>query len=288
MPAGFIPSFDWQPPSEGTDRFLLMDGAQCKSTGDLLKRIPGAAGAVRLFDGVLADGTADASVQLLRLPVDTGLTELLRRAAPDVKSPGAISFIDSSLRQDELSRRLMRRLDAKFPNGKEFLVRFFDGRVLPLLVNVLTSAQRHAFEAVGHRWWFVGPDLSWQSLTLTAPDPDPHSSPLQFSDAQRRQLIDDTYPYTLIDHFAFSDQELLDRVPPRDRYRFFRKCFRLSGQYGIRDGKRIVMVCTWALLLNEDFHLDPAWHLRLEDFAAGRRTARDIGDEVWPVVESWE
>ena len=288
MSVEFLPAHDWQPPRDGTTRFLLLDGAQSVSVEGILKLFPNGPSAVQLFDGLLTDGTGDASVKLLRLPAETTLTLSLRRSAPSIKSPGAISFIDSSLPQDKLLRRLQRRLDAKFPSGKEFLARFFDGRVLPLLVDVLDPGQRSAFLAVGQRWWFVGPELSWQSIELTAPDLDPHNSPLWFSDVQRRQLTDSTYPYTLIDHFAFSDHELLDRIPPNDRYRFFRHCFQVAGQYGIRDGKRIAMVCTWALLLGEKFHLDPAWRTRLEDFATGRRTARDIGNEVWPIEESWE
>ncbi|WP_411834699.1 DUF4123 domain-containing protein [Pseudoxanthomonas mexicana] len=286
--AAFIPLHDWKSPSNGEQRFLLLDGAQCKSVEDILKRIPDAGTAIHLFDGVLADGSADASVYLLRLSENMDLAAFLRCAAPALLSWGGVGLIDSSLPPGELSQRLMRRLGAKFANGKEFLQRFFDGRVFPMFIDVLTPEQREAFLAVGSRWWFVGPDLSWQSLELTDPASDPYSGPQQFSDAQRRRIVDDTYPYTLMDHFSFTDKELLDRIPPRDRYRFFRHCMRIAEQFGIRDGKRIVMICTWALLLGDKFHQDPAWVARLEDFAAGRRTAREIGNEAWPVEETWE
>ena len=102
-------------------------------------------------------------------------------------------------------------------------------------------------------------------------------------------LMDDAYPYTLIDHFALTDPELLERVPPADRYRFFRDCTRMAAEYGIRDAKKLVMVCTWALLLGEGFHQEPDWQQRLQDLGAGRRTTRQITDEVWPVEEeTWD
>lgn len=283
-----FPSNEWRPPQAGSERYLLLDGAQCKSPADVLARFSAGAGATRLFDGVLSDGTADATVQLLRLSAGTDLQVALNRSISSVKSLGALTFIDSQLTQSELAQRLMRRLDAKFPNGKDFLVRFYDGRVLPWLLNVLTLQQRQEYLALGDTWWFVSHNLVWLSADLSAPDKDPFQPPLRLDDAQRRQLVDDTYPYTLIDHFVFTDRELIERIPADDTYRFIRQCTRLADQYGIRDGKRIVMVCTWALLAGEDFHLDPAWQQRLKDFAAGRRTARDIGNEVWPVVESWE
>lgn len=47
------------------------------------------------------------------------------------------------------------------------------------------------------------------------------------------------------------------------------------------------MVCTWALLVGDDLADDPAWQQRLQDFADGRRTAKQIGDAVWPMEETW-
>lgn len=288
MSAVSIPANDWSPLPEDMHRFLLLDGAQCRGPGDVLRHIPGADCAIRLFDGKLADGSADTSVQLVKLPERVDPAAVMELATNALKSTGAVTFIDTPLEPGELSQRLLRRLDARFPNGKEFLVRFFDGRVLPLLSAVLTPAQRAGFLAVGRDWWYIDADQVWQSASLTAPMIDPYSPPLQLDDAQRRALFSDTYPYYLIDHFTLTDKELLDRVPARDQYRFLRQCMRNGEGYGIHEGKKIAMVCTWALLLGENFHLDPVWQARLSDFATGRRTARDIGNEVWPVEESWE
>ena len=278
----------WQPPADGTRRFLLLDGAQCKAPSDVLARITGGASAIDLFDGVLADGSGDATVKLARLEPETDLQSVFRQVTASIKSLGAFTFIDSALAPNELAQRLMRRLDAKLPNGKSFLARFYDGRVLPLLLNVMTPAQRGDFLALGATWWYIAHNHVWSSFELGSPEHDPFQPPLRLDDAQRRSLLDDTYPYTLIDHFAFTDHELLDRVPANDQYRFIRHCTRVANEFGIRDGKRVVMVCAWALLLDEDYYLDPMWQQRLKDLSSGKRTARDIGNEVWPVEETWD
>ncbi|WP_222705352.1 DUF4123 domain-containing protein [Xanthomonas massiliensis] len=281
-----FPDRTWDAPAEGASRYLLLDGAQCHAPAQVLDRLP--ASAIRLFDGVLADGSADASVYLAVLPAELGMRRVLARIAAEADSLGAATFLDSPLPSSELAQRLMRRLDARFPNGKQFLARFYDGRVLPLLAAVLRDPQRQPFLSLGLAWHYVAADHTWQTLPLTALAHDPFVPPLELDSEQRRRLIDDSYPYTLIDHFRLTDRELLDRLPGPDQYRFFRACVALADRYGMRDGGRILMVCTWALLSGEDFHEQPEWRKRLEDFAAGRRSARQIGDEAYPMVEDWE
>ena len=283
-----FPATEWRRPARGAYRYLLLDGAQTASPGQLLPRLP-QAGHVRLFDGLLADGSADTSVYLVRLADDTEMVALLRRLSGAAKYTGCATFIDTPLPLGDLAERLRRRLDARLPNGKDFLARFYDGRVLPLLSNVLDDSQRDAFFALGHAWWYVAPHLVWETIALAEAEADPYAPPLELDDMQRRRLMDDAYPYTLIDHFALTDPELLGRVPPADRYRFFRDCTRMAAEYGIRDAKKLVMVCTWALLLGEGFHQEPDWQQRLQDLGAGRRTTRQITDEVWPVEEeTWD
>lgn len=288
MPSVQFPNNEWRVPEAGNKRFVLLDGAQCNAPCALMDRLVLGNKIIDLFDGTLADGSGDASVKLAQVSLEVDIQLALQRAAASIKSFGAVTFIDSTLTQGELTQRLMRRLDARLPNGKEFLARFYDGRVLPWLLNVMTQEQKYDFFALGSVWRYVAHNHVWLSIGLNAQEQDPYSPPLRLDDVQRRQLLDDTYPYTLIDHFELTDEELLNRIPVNDQYRFIRKYTRLAAEYGMRDGKRVVMVCAWALLLGEDYHLDAAWQQRLSDLATGKRTARDIGNEVWPIVETWD
>lgn len=284
-----FPVTEWRDPSREAYRYLLLDGAQVVSPGQLLKGLPLAGGHVRLFDGLLADGSADTSVYLARLVDGVEMRSLLRRLSHGAKYTGCVTLIDTPLSQRELSQRLGRRLDARLPNGKDFLARFYDGRVLPLLSSVLEDTQRADFFALGHAWWYVTPHVTWEAIALVEAEIDPYTPPLELDDTQRRRLMDDAYPYALIDHFALTDPELLERVPPADRYRFFHDCMRMAAGHGIRDASKLVMVCTWALLLGEGFDREAGWQRRLQDLGAGRRTTRQITDEVWPrEEETWD
>ncbi|MCF7751399.1 DUF4123 domain-containing protein [Bacillus subtilis subsp. subtilis] len=284
IPTAF-PETQWMPLAQGQHRYLLLDGAQCDAPKAVLQFLPHAGS--RLFDGLLADGSADTSVYLARLPDDLPAQALLLRLAGHANALGAATLIESPLAQDGLLQRLSRRLDARYPNGKEFLARFYDGRVLPWWVQALDPAQRDAFLALGERWHFVTHDHRWDSLALTCPALDPHALPWTLETEQRRVLIDSSYPYTLIEHYQLTDPELLDRLPSANWYRFLRGAVDLAARHGIEDSRRVVMVCTWALLVGDDLAHDPAWQVRLQAFAEGRRTARQIGDEVWPMEETW-
>lgn len=284
---------DWQfpplvlPPLDAdAQRFVLLDGAQCEQPLQLLRALPWTP--LRLFDGLLADGTDDASVFLARLPAGIDIDRFLQRAAAQARSPGLLSVIETTLGAEALLQRLQRRLDASFPNGKEFLARFFDARVLPWWVQVLDETQCRAFLSLGERWWYLRHDLRWAQLELQDSVQDPHDAPWVLEAAQRRALIDASYPYTLIDHFQLTDPELLARLPRERWYTVLRRAVATAATAGIEDSRRVVMVATWTLLAGADLGEDPAWRQRLQDFASGRRSAADIGDEVWPLEESWD
>jgi Domain of unknown function (DUF4123) len=281
-----FPSLALPPLEADAQRFVLLDGAQCDQPLQLLRALPWAP--LRLFDGLLADGTDDASVFLARLPVDIDIDRFLQRAAAQARSPGLLSVIETTLGAGALLQRLQRRLDARFPNGKEFLARFFDARVLPWWVQVLDETQCRDFLSLGERWWYLRHDLRWAQLELQDAVHDPHDPPWVLEANQRRALIDASYPYTLIDHFQLSDPELLARLPRERWYTVLRRAVATAAAAGIEDSRRVVMVATWTLLAGVDLGEDPAWRQRLQDFASGRRSAADIGDEVWPLEESWD
>jgi len=191
LPTTF-PRTQWPPLATGQHRYLLLDGAQCDAPQAVLQFLPHAAS--RLFDGLLADGSADTSVYLSRLPPELPAEAVLLRLDGHAKALGAATVIESALTQDVLLQRLSRRLDARYPNGKEFLARFYDGRVLPWWVQALDREQREVLLAVGERWHYVTHDHRWDTLVLTCPDIDPHLLPWTLEAEQRRVLIDSALP----------------------------------------------------------------------------------------------
>lgn len=280
-----FPPNDWALLDDGVERYVLLDGAQCDCAREIFQglQIPVRA----LFDGRLADGLDDASVLLAMLPRTIDVDRFLRRIEAAARSPGVLSLIESPLQIDALLQRLQRRLDASYPNGKQFISRYFDARVLPWWVQALDEQQRDDFLAIGHRWTYLQHDLCWEHLGLHCPVQEPHDPPWVLEAEQRHALIDASYPYTLIDHFQLTDLDLLQRVPREHWYAYIRKVVAMASAFGIEEGKHVVMVVTWSLLTGLDLAEAPGWPKRLADYASGQRSAADIGNEVWPRQESW-
>ncbi|MCO5411100.1 DUF4123 domain-containing protein [Ralstonia mojiangensis] len=70
----------------------------------------------------------------------------LEREAPSV------TWLISGMDLHGLAQLLQLQLDARLPDGRIALVRFWDPRVLAELVNVLTAPQRETFFAHIHEW----------------------------------------------------------------------------------------------------------------------------------------
>lgn len=279
-----FPRNDWPELEEGIKRYLLVDGAQCNHIRLLLERLELPARA--LFDGQLSDGSEDASVYLVKLPADADANRYLRHVESSARSPGALTLIESSLQSSELLQRLQRRLDSVYPNGKSFLSRFYDARVLPWWIQAINAEQRQTFLAVGKRWWYLRHDLRWDSQELHCPEVDPHDPPWVLGAEQRHALIESSYPYVLMDHLQLTDPGLLRRVPRAHWYQHIREVVALASSLGIEDSRRVLMVVTWSLLAGEGFMTDSLWQQRLIDYASGKRDAKMIIVEAWPVKEN--
>lgn len=277
-------SNDWFDLEQNDKRYLLIDGAQCNDMRLLLERLrlP-----VRmLFDGKLSDGSEDASVYLAKLPADANANRYLQFVDSSARSPGALTLIESSLSTSDLLQRLQRRLDAVYPNGKPFLSRFYDARVLPWWIQAMNAEQRQAFLAVGTRWWYLSHELRWVRQELHCPEMDPHDPPWVLGTDQRHALIESSYPYVLMDHFQLTDPGLLQRIPRARWYAHIREVVAMASALGMEDSQRVLMVVTWSLLAGEGFMTDGLWQVRLVDYASGKRDANVIIAEAWPAKES--
>ncbi len=187
------------------------------------------------------------------------LERTISALAAATSSHGALSVLVGSAFLAPMAEAIRRRMDVSLPDGLACMNRFFDGRVAPHFVDVLTAEQRRRFCSFASQWWVVGHDLRWQALAAQELTPDPFEPPLQLDERQQNQLVDACYPYAVIDHFERTDSELLQRLAPARRYAVFDAALREAARYGIGDGADGVFFCTLVLTRGEHFHRSAAW-----------------------------
>lgn len=265
------PPFD--PVSNGELRYVLIDAAQVDRFSDRLRGLSGVARHAPVFARPLAPDRADATPHLLQLEGDGAYRSLLQGDFADaVAFPGALSCLVSPLSADELAARLRQRVDAQLPDRFDCINRFFDARIAPHLHECLSKEQRAEFFSVGTQWWVVSHTHVWQSLACSFAPTDPFVPPLQLDAAQQASMIDACYPYSVIEHFRETDEELLDQVPPSERYGLFRQALRVAASYGIDGGASAILFCTLVLTRGPSFYQEPAWRAALERVKSGAIT----------------
>lgn len=272
-------------PKTGESRYLLLDGAQCAGIPSSMLPTMWVERATPLFDGLLPDGCRDVAPYLARLRNASDAPKVHAALSRHLTHPGAVTWLDTSLAHDELQARLLRRLHTSLSNGKRMLLRIYDGRVLPHFFNVLDPEQQSRFFSIASRWWYFSPQLEWRWIEGNVTASDPLREDLAMTREQRGQLQDACYPYSLLDHFVDTAPELLDNIPPNERYEFFRDSVAAAERMGLSAASDFVLFCTLALLEGKNFHASEAWRERMGEIASGQKSLRSVFEEHYRQVE---
>ncbi len=252
--------------------YLLIDAAQIDRFGVKLAANRLVLAHEPLFGHPIAPDKADATPHLLAVAGPEAAQAVQHAWADSMFSHGALAWLVSPLLRGDLAQRLRSRLDARLPERFDCVNRFFDGRVTPHLHACLSPAQREAFFCVGTQWWVVDHTHRWLSLPCAFSEHDAFEPPLELDERQQAHLIDACYPYAVIDHFMQTDEELLDSLPPNERYGFVRGALQTAAQYGIDGGATAILFCTLALTRGPAFYTRAPWQASLDQVKRGEIT----------------
>lgn len=260
----------------GQTLYALIDGAQVENYRKHFRDIPGTLNRASLAGTDLTPDQANATQHLLRLFDLNTLKHVQTCVSRSSLSHGAMSVIVSSLDIAELAAALRKRLDLTLPDQFDCINRFFDGRVAPHWLSVLTAEQRPRFAAFASQWWVVSHQHVWISLGCNEIRPDPYDEPMVINERQQADMVDACFPYTVIEHFEQTDPELLERVPPAAQYGWFQKALAVARRYGIDDGPDSMLFCTLTLTRGERFFDTPSWREGLQQLQLRQTRLRDL------------
>ena len=170
----------------------------------------------------------------------------------------ALTLLTSPLGAKVLQAQLAARTSATLPDNFNVVLRYFDTRILPVLLDVLKPEQRAAFLSCASAWNFVDREGVLQPLAGVRFSPDAlFETPLQLDAAQEKAM--------LVAAEADAVNSLLDTIPIdptttlAQRYRRIASCVDTARTFDIDEIADMATFATFSLRLGNDFYLEGAW-----------------------------
>ncbi|MDY0955813.1 DUF4123 domain-containing protein [Stenotrophomonas rhizophila] len=251
-----------------------------------------------LFDGHAESSLTDIAPLLVEYPESDPNLRLEAEIAQLAAAKPAVSLWWSALEPELLARHFHAFHLIKVPEkgGREMLLRWYDTRVLPELLRVLTPAQRFAFLSGVERLEYYdrfGDSQSWLLPELEAKEL-PALTPLQLSDAQYAALLDACEPDVAIAQLRRVIPDEMRRLPYRALHPFVMHHMKETVAHGVDQVDDHVQYLLLALYTSGGCRAHPAVEARLSRSGNDHAVAfadwvTDLPDDVWSTgAPLWE
>ena len=260
-------------PPESMNAYLLVDNSACdgdwlsqraegkpRRRGPLVKRLERVHLPHEALWGRMADDE-ESTVAPILIQWQEGeangafLNELLSMT----QGRSALSTFYSPEPLTVVAERLRLRAHVSLMND-DYLLRFFDTRVLVELMPCLTPEQQMSFTAMSGGWRYRDRDDQWQSLNCSGFDPLDKDLPLELDDAQQNVALHIGGVDRIESALALIlDENPLDSLAPGERYQWIKARQEDAIRHQIVEHSGQLHFCLHALKLGDEFHRDPQW-----------------------------
>ncbi|MGZ3236605.1 MAG: DUF4123 domain-containing protein [Burkholderiaceae bacterium] len=263
-------------PSAINQFYLLIDAAQYPGVWRILqyrfRRLPW----LSLFED-----TSDADIVRsgpILIQVETNQTKTLAWFLDHTQDIYGLSWILSPLPLTELRGHLSGLMQIEAADGSECAMRFFDTRILPVWYELLSFEQKlHVFAPV-ITWSFLNREGMECTLKGKGHSTAPISKNLKLSRAQENALLDATLPDVVIQQLQQSCDTELSSLPLYKRYDFIaNQIHKARTQYRIHSLPEIILFCTLALSIGENFDQLQSVAEILQNFAKANNESTSLG-----------
>lgn len=240
--------------SDAASLFSLIDGAQNR---DLHKM------GLERKDGVRVHSLLDASANFDAAYAGPLLIEHTRRMAcaalagilNDSCSANYVSLITTSQPTDQLASRLEWLTNVVHEDGTEWIMRYYDPRILPHWLEVLDSGQRD-IALTGIRQWLYVDVRGRTQIIHGTPAVDAGMGamePLSMSPAQHEALMERCMPYMIMDLLVSDNVEELQTIPVPERYDFLATQLGRAQAHGLESVPDLKTYCMLGLMFGPGF-----------------------------------
>ncbi|HEY8100599.1 MAG TPA: DUF4123 domain-containing protein [Burkholderiaceae bacterium] len=256
--------------------YLLIDAAQYPGVWRILqyrfRRLPW----LSLFEDTSDEEIVRSGPILIQ--VDANQTKTLAWFLDHTQDIYGLSWILSPLSLVDLRGHLSGLMQVQAADGSECAMRFFDTRILPVWYDVLNFEQKlHAFGPV-ITWSFLNRDGMECTLKGKGNPIAPASKTLNLSHAQEDALLNATLPDVVIRQLEQSAAAELAALPVYQRYGFITdQINKARTQYRIHSLPEIILFCTLALSIGENFDQLQSVAEILQNFAKASSESTNLG-----------
>lgn len=165
-----------------------------------------------------------------------------------------VSFLFSKQNSVELANHLGWLSDVIHDDGTEWVMRFYDPRILPFWLDILSEEQRNMALANIHTWIYKDVCGDWKKIhgnecsVFSQP-----SEPMQITSYQQEALMQHCLPYSIIAMLNDDDVSILAATPEVKRYDITRKAIEKATQEKLESMIDIKTFCTLFFRFGEKF-----------------------------------
>ncbi|RDS80889.1 DUF4123 domain-containing protein [Dyella monticola] len=222
-----------------------------------------------LFDGHAEEALPEIAPLLIDVTIECEATRKVTDEAMGIgKRKPCVSMLESTLPLVPLTEHFAQFHLAVTPDGRSLLMRWYDTRILPAWLDVLTHEQRDFFTHPVTQWISIDRFGIEQQHVLSrhaAEAPKAGPMPFQLNEAQFSQLSAAVEPDILIYELRKTISQHIDSVPHRVLYPFVHAYWKLAQQHGLLERRDQVHFVGLALCTSGRFVDHPmiaAWLAR--------------------------
>ncbi|OWW22375.1 DUF4123 domain-containing protein [Noviherbaspirillum denitrificans] len=256
-----------------SDWYALVDAAQIADFGKSIRRAPlKSTQHISLFNAIRpetrnTDAGAGAAPYLVSLGKGPSAAHAIAYMVQNAMETHAISWLASPLPIQELARRLGSRTEAQLSGNMEVLLRYYDTRVLPNVLSVLTPGDAAIFSSIANAWWYVDRDNRLCSYACNFTENDAFVPPIAFSQSQEDMLTDLAFPDTVLAHLKESQNDLISRLGRGEQHAFVKRLIARTRALQLNSIAEILTCCVIALMEGEESLEDMSMKERVSSFA---------------------
>lgn len=276
MFAEFMKAEIGQPAAFGTYRYLLVDASATHPLN--VARILGLEGrSTDLLTAERCNWPNCASPVLIEVP-DVACPEASAASARFFETwryANCFTFIESSHPWGTTLDALRARTAAVLPDDVPVLLRFYDARIFPRVLEVLDAEQRQRFLGIARRWVVPGRQGELHAIESEETPQDRHPSPLPLTRDQEAALIDASDVDAMVDLLLNQNHPSLTAALPPEQHDRVEAALTSAKSLAIGNGSDQIAYCALYLELGPGFMEQEPWRNWLHDIKTGKLTFSD-------------